>query len=487
MKSRPNILLIMADQFRKASLTGQGDGIETPNLDRLLAQGTLFPNAACTSPLCVPSRASLATGKYPHRCGVVTADDNLPRDQVTYYQLLRKAGYRVGLVGKTDLHKAFYPYEGEDGFFVGENGDLPVIQHLGFTDACETEGKMNSAFVHMNAEGDFSPSGPYQAYLLRKDPKLLARHFLALRNYMTSGQAYFAEPSLLSWQDNMDAFIGRKSCDFLRQAKKNVPWHLLVSFVGPHNPWDPPAEALEQVKGWDLALPPADTMEGKPAWIRKRAARQSDGLTAQRLYRAKQHYAAAVRVIDRAVGDILDTLRDSGQAEDTIVIFCADHGELMGEHGLFEKKAMYEGALRIPFILHIPGKQQPPQNDSLVELMDLAPTILDLCGVPYDSTDMDAVSLQPLLKGCNKPLRELQKSELDNTYMLFDGRYKWIHSINDQDELYDLQQDPNELNNCIAEHRDVVKKFKKRHFRPNAVDARAIQKAMDLLGEGEAQ
>lgn len=104
MKSRPNILLIMADQFRKASLTGQGDGIETPNLDRLLAQGTLFPNAACTSPLCVPSRASLATGKYPHRCGVVTADDNLPRDQVTYYQLLRKAGYRVGLVGKTDLH-----------------------------------------------------------------------------------------------------------------------------------------------------------------------------------------------------------------------------------------------------------------------------------------------------------------------------------------------------------------------------------------------
>ncbi|ETP72958.1 arylsulfatase A family protein [Lachnospiraceae bacterium JC7] len=458
---RPNILLIMADQFRTATMTGLGDGIETPNIDRLRSMSIFFPEAACTAPLCTPSRASLATGKLPHNCGVVSHDANLPLDQATYYQALRKAGYRVSVVGKTDLHK--------ESRFIGKKGNLPVIYQIGFTEPHETEGKINcSRILRTTEDGAPSPLGPYQDHLLSKDPSLLKSLNDRYMNYMKGGpnkKVYSVWESDLDEEDFLDNFIGRESCRLLEEMDDEAPWHLMASFAGPHNPWDPPRSEYEKTKNIDYPLPPEDDMEGKPNWIKKRAANQTKGMTREDLLNVKRHYAASVAVIDHWVGEMLDILERRGLMDNTVIVFTADHGELMGDHNLFEKTAMYEGSVRIPMLFHMPGDNTRKECMALATLMDLAPTFMDLAGASYAPEDLDAKSLLPVISGSEKDIREVQISELTNTIMLYDGRYKWIRSFNDQNELYDLQEDRDELHNCIESNPEVIKRLQQYTFR----------------------
>ena len=126
---------------------------------------------------------------------------------------------------------------------------------------------------------------------------------------------------------------------------------------------------------------------------------------------------------------------------------------------------LYEGCLRIPLLVHLPGMTQRRDSDALAELMDLAPTCLELAGADWNRREMDAVSLVPVLNGSTEPLRPVQRSELHNCTMLFDGRYKWIRSYNDTDELYDLETDPQELHNVINEHPEVLNRMRPYSFR----------------------
>ena len=458
MSQHPNFLFLMADQIRNTSLDGMADGICTPNLRRLMDQSVLFTRAACTCPLCTPSRASLATGRHPSRCGVPIHDAVLAPEQSTFYQALRDGGYRVGIVGKSDLHKRQN--------YCGPRGDLPVMYHYGFTDPVETEGKMNSAWYGKNADDSLYPMGPYQKFLLEKDPELMLRLEQDYRSYMRKKPRYYAEPSVLPPDCFLDDFIGEQALNWLQEHDgTGAPWHLTVSFAGPHNPWDPPRPDYEAVGDGPWPDPIPDDMEGKPAWIRQRAAEQTGGMTEADLQQVKRCYAGSIRVIDRWVGKLLDWLEQSGHSQDTVVLFCADHGELLGDHGLLEKSAMYEGCLRIPLMIHTPNMRVRRDSDALAELMDLAPTCLELAGLSWDERQMDARSLVPVLQGADTPLRPVQRSELHNCTMLFDGRYKWIRSYNDTDELYDLENDPQELHNVIGEHPEVIERFKPYSFR----------------------
>lgn len=458
MQTRPNILFLMADQIRNTTLDGMGDGVATPNLRRLMDRSVVFTRAACTCPLCTPSRASLATGRYPSRCGVTVHDAVLPPEQPTFYQALRDSGYRVGIVGKSDLHKRQN--------YCGSNGDLPVMYHYGFTDPVETEGKMNSAWAGRRPDGTLYPMGPYQNFLLGRDPALLLRLEEDYRSYMRQKPRYYAQPSVLPEDCFLDDFIGAKALEWLdAHDGTGAPWHLTVSFAGPHNPWDPPRADYHAVGAgpWPAPIPAA--MEGKPAWVRARAASQTGGMTESDLQQVKRCYAGSTRVVDRWVGRLLDWLEENGHERDTVVIFCADHGELLGDHGLLEKSAMYEGCLRIPLVVHLPGMDTRRESGALAELMDLAPTCLELAGAAWDPRQMDARSLLPVLRGGKAPLRPVQRSELHNCMMLFDGRYKWIRSYNDADELYDLQADPREQENIIDSHPEIIERFKPYSFR----------------------
>ncbi len=455
MEKKWNILMIMADQFRLTTMDGMGDAIETPNIKRIMDRGVVFDQASCTCPLCTPSRASLATGKLPHRCGVVVHDASLPPEVPTYYQELRKAGYRVGVAGKTDLHK--------DIRYWGVNGNLPIMYHFGFTDVFETEGKMNFAWLVKDQEGNNLPQGPYQKYLNDKNElNEISDDYLArLRKY----PKFYAEPSVLhNAEDFQDSFIGRKAADWLDSVEDDVPWHYFVSFAGPHNPWDPPMEELE--KQMDKIFPEAiqDLVEEKPVWVKKRAQIQTKGMTKQDLQKLKRSYAASVGVIDDWIGKLLDILERRELTQNTVVIFCADHGEMLADHGLLEKKCMYEASLRIPLVVSAPWMKQRKDSSALAQLMDLAPTCLELAGLNYNREDMDARSLLPILEGREEALRPAQISELINCQMVFDGQYKWIRNWNDLDELYDLKADPSELHNLIHERPAIAKDLMKYTF-----------------------
>ena len=386
-------------------------------------------------------------------------DAVLPPEQATYYQALRRAGYRVGMAGKSDLHKADQ--------YCGK-GDMPSMYHYGFTDPFETEGKMNSAWFKRGEDGAIRPNGPYQHYLVERDPARLEALNADYKSYMREKRRFYAEPSVLPDEDFLDNFIGRAACDWLERVEDDVPWHYFVSFAGPHNPWDPPRENYEHFKDARLPPPIADDFTGKPAWVKQRAAQETGGMTAQQALNVRRCYAASVEVVDQWVGRLLDILERRGLKDNTVVIFCADHGEMLGDHGLLEKKVMYEASVRVPLVISAPWMTSRTDSDALAQLMDLAPTCLDLAGASWDEREMDARSLLPLLRGENgeeaQP-HEVQISELLNSLMIYDGRYKWIRNWNDTDELYDLRSDPQELHNIFDERPEIIQRLRAYTFR----------------------
>lgn len=450
---KPNILMIMADQFRADWMSCVGNGfVETPNLNAIAETGVRFTKAICNSPLCAPSRAALAAGKYPHRLGLLDNTVNFPLDQPTYYQALRKAGYRVGVVGKTDLHKPEH--------FYGRNGDRPFMYHLGFTDVVDTEGKVNAARygkLEYEKSAVKELAGPYQRYL---EGKGVLDSFVADYDFRhEKAPVWYADQSSLCVEDYHDSYIGRKACDFLEDVSDESPWHLFVSFVGPHDPWDAPAEYLKMFNSKSFPDSIKDTMEEKPEWVKKKSSKMSKGLSEEDLLKVKCNYAAMIKLIDDWTGRILSILEKRGLKDNTVIIFCADHGEMMGDHGLFQKSVMYEGALRIPLLISHPQFKASKADDSLVELIDLCPTILDIAGIGFNRDVLDGKSLLQVLKGGTEPHKEYQLSELQNTRMIFDGKYKFIQNYNDIDELYDLENDTKELYNVIKDSPEVKKRL----------------------------
>ncbi|MCL2833281.1 MAG: sulfatase-like hydrolase/transferase [Treponema sp.] len=458
-----NTLLIMADQFRGDWMSCAGtDFVNTPNIDKIADRGVRFCSAACNGPLCAPSRSSIAGGVYPHRLGVMSNNENFPIDNETYFRILRKHGYRVSLIGKSDLHKP--------DRFNGRSGSLPLMYHLGFTDLTETEGKMNACFrmpgppasgigfedfVHDADVPDKALAGPYQKYLM--DKGLLLDFANDFNDRLFKKPVWYSGVSVLPAEDYQDSFIGKKACEFLENVNDDSPWHLFVSFVGPHDPWDAPAEYFKRFKNKDFPVPepvPADSnaAKNKPAWIAKKTNTASAGMSSGDLVNIKRHYAAMITLIDDWIGKMLAILDSKGLREETAVIFTSDHGEMLGDHGQFTKNCMYEAALRVPLIISLPGLQGGRTEHGMAELVDLYPTILDIAGINYDRAGLDGQSLLPVVKENKKIDRELQFSELANTRMIFDGKYKFIENYNDLNELYDLENDPGEQENLLPQN-----------------------------------
>lgn len=451
---KQNILLIMADQLRADWAPAQFAHSITPNIRRIANNGVQFTRCSCNSPLCAPSRASIASGLYPHRTGVLNNEVNYDILLPTYYQKLRQSGYRVGVVGKTDLHKPVH--------FYGENGDIPFLYELGFTDPHETEGKINASqfnrYEFQRGLSEQQPVGPYQRYLREKG--YLSSFVKDYRYREEEAPVWYARESVLSKEDYHDSYIGQKACQFLETINNEHPWHYFVSFVGPHDPWDAPEEYAARFEPDDIPDHIKDEMKDKPAWITKRQMNHSEGMRDDAVKAVRKQYAGMVSLIDEWIGKMIEILEYRNMLHDTIIIITSDHGEMLGDHGLFLKKVMYEPSVRVPLIIWNPGQRwRTDSSDSLVELIDLYPTILDMAGVDFDRSHLDGTTLLPFLRGETEVSKQLQISELDNTRMAFNGQYKYIENYNDRDELYDLREDPYEKNNLIEEKLDIAREL----------------------------
>ena len=446
---RPNVLWICTDQQRYDTIHALGnEHIHTPNLDRLARQGVAFTHTYCQSPICTPSRASFLTGMYPssvHAC--TNGNERWAEAAPLVTKTLADSGYDCGLVGKLHLSGAagrVEPRPRDDGYRVFEWSHEPR---------------------------DMWPVGDaYRDWLAAKD--------IDLPDFTRRPEAIPPELHQTSWcADRAIAFMAQE---------RDEPWLMSVNTFDPHAPFNPPAQYLEKYLQAELPEPlyrPTDLdAQRQLAGVDfQNPARDPDSFQARSIIAA---YYAMIELIDHNVGRMLDALCQSGQDVNTIVIFMSDHGEMLGDHGLLLKGCrFYEGLVRVPLIISWPGKyQEDAQIDSLVELTDIAPTLLEACGVAT-GREMQGRSLLPFLQHgrSERPHRDHVRAEYYHTLnpdspgrdnwegsyatMIRDRRYKLVtyhgHNVG---ELFDLDADPEEFDNrwedpALADVRfDLMKK-----------------------------
>jgi choline-sulfatase len=432
----------MDDQHRHDYLGCAGaDFINTPNIDRLASRGVRFTQCTTNAPVCAPSRIALATGLQPSRIGCVDNAGYLPRSVPTYYQRLRDHGYRVGCVGKLDLAK---PDQ-----YNGRHGDRPCVYGWGFTHPEECEGKMH-------AGKSATPIGPYTHYL--QDRGLLGQFHEDYRNRAADGWIKGgSHDSVLPTDAFEDSYIGRRAAEWIDDIPDDFPWHLFVSFVGPHDPFDPPTEYASRYRDADMPRAVSSAPDGKPAYVRRR---QVD-MTGDEVDVARRQYCAASELIDDQIGGILAALERRGMADNTVVLFASDHGEMLGDHGLWTKSVPYEAALRVPLVVAGPGIDGGRTSNALIELIDINPTICELAGLTTQN-GIDARSIAPILNGRQADHRTETVSALRGFRCIRTHDQKLVQNVNGGAELYDLSADPDEMVNVAEAYPERVNSLGRR-------------------------
>lgn len=370
MTRQPNLLLLFPDQWRwdwlgcETSPYGKVP-VRTPNLDALAARGVRFTQCRTNSPLCAPGRACLALGTRYDRCGVPSNGTDLDPARTTVFNLLQRAGYRTLTCGKNDLHKKTV-WKGRDGW-------TQLLGRYGFSDAIDQSGKLDAA-----GNGPLERGGPncsYTSYLHSRGLFDAYRGDYARRHHEAT---HFTAtwPSPLSREHYTDDFCGRMALRLLDRTPREGPWLLWVNWPGPHDPFDPPRELQARYDGVCFPSPVdgADTYWDRPADHQQ----------------IRRNYAAECEGIDEWVGRILDKVDQRGELGNTVVLFASDHGELLGDHARFTKQMAYEGSVHVPLIAAGPGIDTGRVCGDLVELMDIAPTLLDAAALNIPA-DWDAV------------------------------------------------------------------------------------------------
>lgn len=408
--SQPNILLIMSDEHAPQFSGLHGHPlVQTPQLDRLAASGTTFDAAYCNSPLCSPSRMSLMTGRYIHTIGAWDNSTPLPTDTVTWAHLLRAVGYDVVLAGKQH--------------FVGPD------QLHGFR--AQLARDLHAERAH--------PTFDWATGTL-----------IAPQPWPGLAQAAAGSTVEIEVDDQAEA----AALAYLRAPERRAgPWALNVSFIAPHFPLIAPPAYWERYPPEEVdlpTLPPGHLAAQHPAIRRmRRMFGMPDAVPEGLTRRGRAGYYGLITYLDDKIGRLLAALDETGQRENTIVIYTSDHGEMAGEHGMWRKSNFYEQSSRVPLVLSGPGLPAGRRVREVVSLVDLVATIVDLGGAT-PLTSLDGTSLLPPLRGAGEWRDEAFAEYLAHGVarpmaMLRRGRFKLNYYLDERPELYDLEADPGEF------------------------------------------
>lgn len=432
-EKKKNILVLMADQLNPRFLKAYGCPVgHTPTIDRLAREGVVFDSAYCNSPLCAPARYSFVSGQLPSAIGAFDNAAELPASTPTFAHHLRAAGYRTLLAGK--MH------------FCG-----PEQLH-GFEDRLTTD-------IY---PADFGWVPDWQ----RPHERLEWYHNMA--SVTDAGPC--VRTNQLDFDDEVVYATRQKLYDLARESDDR-PFLLVASLTHPHDPFAIPHRYWNLFEGADIPSPDVHACDvaDDPHSARIRAVCELDKtpVSDEDTQRARRAYLGAIAYVDEQFAAILQVLEDTGQAQDTIVIVVSDHGEMLGERGLWYKMSFFEGATRIPLIVHAPGRFRPHRVPQSVSQVDLLPTLADLAGVPVAAdTGLAGRSLLPHLQGQgghDEVIGEyLAEGAVAPIVMLRRGAHKFIHSPTDPDQLYDLAADPLELRNLVLDvaHQATVTAFR---------------------------
>jgi len=419
---RPNILLVLADQLTASALPFHGGVADAPALQRLADGGVVFTNAYCASPLCAPSRAALLTGRLPSKLGVYDNAAELPASAPTIAHHLRSRGYATSLAGK--MH------------FIGPD------QLHGFEERLTTD-------VYP-AGFDWVPD-----WSLPLDERLPWYHDMS-----SVHDAGVSEATLqLDFDEEVGFRAERKLFDLARSRER--PFFLTVSFTHPHDPYESRQRYWDRYDGRAIPDPRVPPLPREEQDAHSRRLAQMYGLddaepTPSQVAHARRAYHASVSYVDDKVDALLSTLAETGLARDTIVIVTSDHGDMLGERGLWYKMSFFEDSVRVPLIVHAPWAFEARRIAAGVSLLDLLPTVLELAaGEPAHAPGLDGTSLAPFLRGEPPGARTILAEYLaEGTHapcvMVRDGSLKLIHCPTDPDLLYDLSADPLELTDASA-------------------------------------
>lgn len=433
---RPNILILYTDQLRWDALGCNGNpDVKTPNLDRLASQGLTFSRFFVQNPVCMPSRVSFLTGQYPSTLGITHMGVPVPQDTLTLPRMLKPYGYRCANVGK--LH--FLPHANRDhrephpsyGFDVLEESDEPGP----YEDAYRAWVR-RQAPEHMDA---VSPGLPPAALSWYKA--------LGVKDTVTHPDERFPKqalpfrgPSHLTHT----AFVAECSMDVIRESG-DQPWLCIAGFYSPHSPWVAPQEFIDLYDPSTFRLPtfPPDVD----------ARRAGTDYSDEGLREARRGYYAQVSEVDHHCGRILKLLEELGHADDTIVIFTADHGDWLGEHLKHGKG--YPGsdpASRVPLLVRYPAALQAAGRSvtGVTEALDVLPTLLECAGVPVPPS-VQGRSLLPVLQGASDDVRDSAITEARGWKALRTERYRYVCESSGAEHLWDLERDPGEYCDVAAD------------------------------------
>ncbi|MGM0126135.1 hypothetical protein IGI37_003536 [Enterococcus sp. AZ194] len=466
-QKRPNILFILTDQQRKDTLSVYDEeGLcQTPILDALANQSTVFDDAYTTCPICTPARASLQTGLFPMHHGMLTNSYNygnmvqeLPDTPELLSRRLKKEDYQIGYTGKWHLGT------GADAV----RQDAYVQKYMGNIEFAELAAQARSVPTNVGYTGDDFPGHGFGGYIYPQFKEYLAKQNKEVKienilsgNY-TSHQAGEITSGL---ETTIEHFLVERSKTIIGDfAEKEEPWYMQLNFWGPHEPYYAPTEFLDQYR--EMEIPPWKNYQGdSPNKPKIHDVKRANDTRWEQFVPYIRHYYANMSHIDYQIGRLIDYLKENNLYENTLIIFSSDHGESLGIHdGLCDKAIfMYEEICSIPLFVKLPGQKKLNRTKALVNSCDIYSTILEAAGVV--DNQRDGVSFLPILRGEKEQLREVNVTEcsgigsiLFSQRMLRYKQWKYVFNAGDIDELYDLGTDPGELFNLIDQPEFQVKK-----------------------------
>lgn len=431
----PNILLLMADQLRVDCVGAYGNRvIETPNLDRIAAEGIRFTSAYTSVPSCTPARSALLTGLSPWHHGMLGMTRMASRYPLEKARALAEAGYYTTVIGKNH----YYPMRNAHGYH-----QMILDEHCTYW--------LHKNFGNAAAPASSEDRCDYEAWFWSQMP-CGDPHATDLSWNDYRGKA-FALPERL----HATRWMGDTAVNFLRGYNRPNPFFLKVSFIRPHSPYDPPARWFNKYA--DADLPKAVAGD----WSRRYIPRSGPDneiwhgeLGEAVVRRSRQAYYGSVSFVDEQIGRILEALERRGALEETLILFIADHGDMLGDQHMWRKTYAYQPSANIPMLMRWPAGLLSAQRGTVrgepVELRDILPTLLDAAGAaPHP--EIDGRSLLGLARDNGRGWREWIDLEHNICYNpsnhwngLSDGRWKYIfHAQNGEEQLFHLEKDPLEL------------------------------------------
>jgi choline-sulfatase len=419
----PNILFVMVDQLAAPALPAYGHSVvKTPHLDRLARRSVVFDSAYCNFPICAPSRASLLTGRLPHGIEAWDNASEFPAAVPTMAHYLRHAGYRTILCGK--MH------------FIGPD------QRHGFEERLTTDiYPADFAWTPDWTRGpEHRPTG------------------VSMRPVLEAG------PCVRSLQIDYDDEVEYKAMQRLHDLARDPqqrPFFMTVSFTHPHPPFVSPQRFWDLYRDEDIDMPrvaPIDyaKLDEHSRWLHVAHAQNLYTVTEDDVRRARRAYYGMTSYVDEKVGHVLEVLEQTGLAQDTLVVLTGDHGEMLGERGMWFKQCFFEWSARVPLMISLPDRFKPARVGAHVSLVDLLPTFMDMAkpGEAFEPVDaIDGTSLVPLLDGSDDGADRTVVSEYSSegvraaSRMVREGRWKYIYTYGLEPLLFDLVSDSDELVN----------------------------------------